>query len=54
MSASRLILEKINKATNSTTPNFKNDFMHDMHKIAMDVTLTQMTTKKGIKIYNKR
>ena len=27
----------------------KKYFMHDMHKLAVDVTSTQMTAKKGIK-----
>ena len=28
--------------------------MHDMQKIAVDVTFTKMTSKKGIKIPSKR
>ena len=28
--------------------------MHDMHKLAVDVTLTQMTAKKGIKKHGER
>ena len=37
------------------SPNFppalwrRKTCMHDMHKLAMDVTFTQMTAKKGIK-----
>ena len=27
----------------------KKDFMHDMHKLSVDVTFTHMTAKKGIK-----
>ena len=34
--------------TTSTGEN-KKDFMHDMHELAMDVTFTQITSKKGIK-----
>ena len=34
--------------TNSTGKS-KNCIMHDMHKLAVDVTFTQMTVKKGIK-----
>ena len=28
--------------------------MHDMHKLAVDVTFVQMTAKKGIKKYGER
>ena len=31
----------------------KKYFMHDMHKLAVDVTFTQMTTKKGIQKYGE-
>ena len=29
--------------------NKKKEYMHDMHKLSMGVTFTQMTDKKGIK-----
>ena len=32
----------------------KKEFMHDMHKIFLDATFTQMTAKKGINRHNKR
>ena len=32
----------------TSTREKKKYFMHDMHKIAVDVTFTQMTVKKGI------
>ena len=32
----------------------KKDFMHDMHKLAVDVTFTQLVTKKGIKKHGER
>ena len=29
-------------------------FMHDMHKLAVDVTFTQIAAKKGIKKHRER
>ena len=41
-------------APNSLALKGKKEFMHDMHKIAVDMTLTQMTSKKGIKRHRER
>ena len=38
----------------TTSTGEKNFFIHDMHKLAMDVTLTQMTSKKGIIKHEER
>ena len=32
----------------------KKEFIHDIHKIAVDATFTKITAKKGITIYGKR
>ena len=33
----------------TTSTGEKKKYMHDMHKLDVDVTFTQMTAKKGIK-----
>ena len=38
----------------TSTGEKKNVFMHDMHKLAVDVTFTQITSKKGIKKHGER
>ena len=38
-----------NTQFNTSTVEKKKYFMHDMHKLAVDVTFTQMTAKKGLK-----
>ena len=42
-----------NQFTTSTEEN-KKDFMHDMHKLAVDMTFTQTTAKKSIKKHGER
>ena len=43
-----------NTLFSTSTGEKKKYFMHDMHKLAVDVTFTQMTAKKGIKKHGKR
>ena len=55
LSALRLKLEGINMAPNSLAlGRRKKYFMHDMHKLAVDVTFTQMTAKKVINKHGER
>ena len=37
-----------------STGEKKKYFMHDMHKLAVDATFTQMTAKKGIQKHGER
>ena len=38
----------------TSTGERKKYFMHDMHKLVVDVTFTQMTAKKGINKHGER
>ena len=56
LSASKLSLEGKHMKLNSPPAlgKGKKYFMRDMQKLAVDVTFTQMTAKKGIKKHGKR